>query len=132
VGRVCSKSETTQVCVAHPAPTALLTLPRSIIDCTGDGVDVNQIGRQPPLSPNKAATHFPRLREATSIGYDEMLFFDDCNWGDHCGMVQAACKEANGKGVVTLRTPRGLGVAEFREGMAAFSAARPRGAADSR
>lgn len=59
-------------------------------------------------------------------------FFDDCNWGDHCGMVQAACKEANGKGVVTLRTPRGLGVAEFREGMAAFSAARPRGAADSR
>ena len=27
------------------------------------GVDVNQIGRQPPLSPNKAETHFPRLRE---------------------------------------------------------------------
>ena len=42
-----------------------------------DGRDVNQIGRQPPLSPNKAATHFPRLREATGVRYDRMLFFDD-------------------------------------------------------
>ena len=43
-----------------------------------DGVDVNQIGRQPPLSPNKAQTHFPRLREATGVPFDHMLFFDDC------------------------------------------------------
>lgn len=86
-----------------------------------DGVDVNQIGRQPPLSPNKAATHFPRLREATGIGFDRMLFFDDCNWGDHCGMVAAQCKEANGLGVVTMRTPRGLGVSEWREGMHAYA-----------
>lgn len=86
-----------------------------------DGVDVNQIGRQPPLSPNKSATHFPRLREATSVGFDKMLFFDDCNWGDHCGQVAAACREANGRGVVTMRTPRGLGVDEFRRGMQAFA-----------
>ena len=45
-----------------------------------DGRDVNQIGRQPPLSSNKAETHFPRLREATGVTFDEMLFFDDCNW----------------------------------------------------
>ena len=38
-----------------------------------DGRDVNQIGRSPPLSPNKAATHFPLLREATGIGFDKML-----------------------------------------------------------
>ena len=44
-----------------------------------EGRDVNQIGRQPPLSPNKAATHFPRLKEATGVPYDQMLFFDDCN-----------------------------------------------------
>ena len=86
-----------------------------------NGVDVNQIGRQPPLSPNKSATHFPRLKEATSIPYDAMLFFDDCNWGDHCGQVAANCKEANGKGVVTMRTPRGLGVKEFRAGIAAYA-----------
>ena len=86
-----------------------------------DGRDVNQIGRQPPLSANKAATHFPRLKEATGIGFDKMLFFDDCLWGDHCGRVAAACKEANGKGVVTLRTPRGLGVAEWRAGLEAYA-----------
>ena len=38
-----------------------------------NGRDVNQIGRSPPLSPNKAATHFPLLREATGIGFDKML-----------------------------------------------------------
>lgn len=43
-----------------------------------NGVDVNQIGRQPPLSSNKSATHFPILREKTGIRYDRMLFFDDC------------------------------------------------------
>ena len=89
-----------------------------------DGVDVNQIGRQPPLSPNKAATHFPRLREATGVPYDQMLFFDDCNWGDHCGQVAARCREEpSGRGVVTLRTPHGLGVDEFRRGLEAFAAA---------
>ena len=89
-----------------------------------DGRDVNQIGRQPPLSPNKAATHFPRLREATGVPFDEMLFFDDCNWGDHVGQVSASCREANGRGVVGLRTPHGLGVDEFRRGLAAYAEAR--------
>eukprot|EP00957_Ditylum_brightwellii_P181908 13858660-Ditylum_brightwellii.AAC.1 len=83
-----------------------------------DNVDVNQIGRQPPLSSNKARSHFPRLKEATGIRYDRMLFFDDCNWGDHCGMVAAACKEDDsGVGVATLRTPRGLGEREWRMGL---------------
>ena len=111
-----------------------------------EGRDVNQIGRQPPLSANKAASHvrcaatpwalasqtctctctctctrhrrltractctrhryhlctrtrhgcrtclctcicmllqFPRLKEASGVGYDRMLFFDDCNWCVH-------------------------------------------------
>lgn len=116
-----------------------------------EGRDVNQIGRQPPLSPNKAATHFPRLREATGIRFDRMLFFDDCNCallsppicqprvalrsahalhyscaagGDHCGQVSSRCKEDNGKGVVAVRTPHGLGVTEFRRGLADYAAAR--------
>ena len=89
-----------------------------------NGVDVNQIGRQPPLSPNKSRTHFPRLREATGIGFDKMLFFDDCNWGDHCGQVAAACvEEASGKGVVTMRTLLGLRECDFRDGMAAYATA---------
>ena len=32
-----------------------------------DGRDVNQIGRQPPLSSNKATSHFPRLKESTGM-----------------------------------------------------------------
>ena len=47
-----------------------------------EGQDINQIGRQPPLSSNKARSHFPALRKLTDIRYDRMLFFDDCNWGD--------------------------------------------------
>jgi len=46
------------------------------------GNDVNQIGRQPPLSSNKSTSHFPRIRELTGIRYDRMLFFDDCIWGE--------------------------------------------------
>lgn len=88
-----------------------------------DGLDVNQIGRQPPLlSSNKAKTHFPRLREATGIRYDRMLFFDDCNWGDHCGMVADGCKE-NGTGLspVTVRTPNGLGLKEWEKGLQLYA-----------
>lgn len=86
-----------------------------------NNVDVNQIGRQPPLSSNKAKSHFPRIREATGIRYDRMLFFDDCNWGDHCGMVAAACKEEDtGKGPATVRTPYGLGEKEWREGLKVY------------
>lgn len=88
-----------------------------------DGVDVNQIGRQPPLSSNKSATHFPILRRKTGIRYDRMLFFDDCNWGDHCLMVAQNCKEEdNGRGPTTVRTPAGLRETEFREGMAKYAA----------
>lgn len=47
-----------------------------VVERDWDGVDVNQIGRQPPLSANKSATHFPILRECTRVRYDRMLFFD--------------------------------------------------------
>ena len=89
-----------------------------------EGIDINQIGRQPPfLSPNKARSHFPRLRELTGIRYDRMLFFDDCNWGDHCGMVSAGCREADTQlGPVTIRTPRGLGRKEWQQGLDAYAA----------
>ena len=37
-----------------------------------------------------------------------MLFFDDCNWGDHCAAVGNGCREkASGLGPVTVGTPRG-------------------------
>jgi magnesium-dependent phosphatase 1 len=87
------------------------------------GVDINQIGRQPPLlSSNKAKSHFPRLRQLTGIRYDRMLFFDDCQWGDHCGMVASACREPDtGLGPVTLRTPYGLRVEEWNVGLEKYA-----------
>lgn len=62
-----------------------------------------QIGRQPPLSSNKAKSHFPFLQRETGIEYQDMIFFDDCNWGDHCANVANNCP-----GVITERTPRGM------------------------
>lgn len=90
-----------------------------------DGRDVNQIGRSPPLSSDKSRSHFPRLKDATGVRFDKMLFFDDCLWGDHCGKVATFCKEKDTrKGVVTLRTPRGLGVQEWREGIDLYKSRR--------
>lgn len=87
-----------------------------------DGVDVNQIGRQPPLSPNKAKSHFPLLKEATGVRYDRMLFFDDCIWGDHCGIVAAGCRESDtGMGPATVRTPNGLGEKEWLKGIKVYA-----------
>jgi len=87
-----------------------------------NGKDVNQIGRQPPLSSNKARSHFPFLKKATGIRYDRMLFFDDCNWGDHCGMVASGCREADsGMGPATVRTPAGLRVADWEKGLQIYA-----------
>jgi magnesium-dependent phosphatase 1 len=87
-----------------------------------NGVDVNQIGRQPPLSSNKAATHFPRIKQMTGIRYDRMLFFDDCIWGDHCGMVAAACREEDTeRGPAVVRTPNGLREKEWAEGLQVYA-----------
>eukprot|EP00815_Leptocylindrus_aporus_P001896 CAMPEP_0116075892 /NCGR_PEP_ID=MMETSP0322-20121206/16909_1 /TAXON_ID=163516 /ORGANISM="Leptocylindrus danicus var. apora, Strain B651" /LENGTH=120 /DNA_ID=CAMNT_0003566045 /DNA_START=153 /DNA_END=513 /DNA_ORIENTATION=+ len=46
------------------------------------------------------------LRES-GVPYNEMLFFDDCNWGDHVGDV------GNVYGVIGYRTPYGLQLSEF-------------------
>ena len=48
-----------------------------------DGCNL-QIGRQPPLSSDKSRTHFPIIQRETGVPYDEMLFFDDSVWSDHC------------------------------------------------
>eukprot|EP00277_Geminigera_cryophila_P031767 CAMPEP_0173062470 /NCGR_PEP_ID=MMETSP1102-20130122/3832_1 /TAXON_ID=49646 /ORGANISM="Geminigera sp., Strain Caron Lab Isolate" /LENGTH=176 /DNA_ID=CAMNT_0013929137 /DNA_START=45 /DNA_END=575 /DNA_ORIENTATION=- len=91
------------------------------------GEDVNQIGRSPPLSSDKSATHFPFLKTATGIPFDKMLFFDDCNWGDHCGKVSSRCTEDSGMGVVAVRTPSGLREADWRKGIETFEKAQSGG-----
>lgn len=78
-----------------------------------------QIGRSPPLSSQKERTHFPILREQTKVEYSCMLFFDDCNWGDHVGNVTRACP-----GVVGVRTPHGLREEEWDKGLRLFAETR--------
>ena len=78
-----------------------------------------RIGRTAPLSSDKSKTHFPLIREATGVAYDEMLFFDDSNWSDHCAIVARNCP-----GVVSQRTPRGLQYSEFSNGLKKFAAAK--------
>ena len=75
-----------------------------------------QIGRSFPLSSDKSKTHFPILRDSLDIPYNQMLFFDDCNWSDHCKLVEKNCP-----GVVTQRTPNGITEELWRGGLEKFS-----------
>ena len=70
----------------------------------------DQIGRTGKLSPRKT-THFRLIHQESNIPYEEMLFFDDCNWGDHVGDL------AQTFGVVGQRTPNGMQFHEFEEGL---------------
>ena len=72
-----------------------------------------------PLRSDKSKTHFPLLREATGIPYEQMIFFDDSNWSDHCRIVETNCK-----GVVTQRTPRGMQIGEWDNGLKKFAEAK--------
>lgn len=79
----------------------------------GDMMSYNQIGRHGVLSSDKV-THFQQLHQESCIDYNEMLFFDDCNWGDNCGRVSKAL------GVVAHRTPNGLTWEDFQNGLLKF------------
>ena len=57
-----------------------VTLRQVIAKGWPEGFEGNiQVGRTPPLSSNKAETHFPILRRETQIAYENMIFLDDCN-----------------------------------------------------
>eukprot|EP00535_Pseudo-nitzschia_heimii_P001987 CAMPEP_0197179968 /NCGR_PEP_ID=MMETSP1423-20130617/4750_1 /TAXON_ID=476441 /ORGANISM="Pseudo-nitzschia heimii, Strain UNC1101" /LENGTH=215 /DNA_ID=CAMNT_0042629979 /DNA_START=127 /DNA_END=774 /DNA_ORIENTATION=+ len=79
----------------------------------GDMMTYNQIGRTGRLGPDKT-THFRELRDESGVPFREMLFFDDCNWGDNCERVTKAF------GVVSQRTPNGLQWEEFLDGLKKF------------
>jgi magnesium-dependent phosphatase 1 len=70
----------------------------------------NQIGRTGDLTSDKR-THFRLLHKESKVKYEEMLFFDDCNWGDHCSTV------TNAFGVISMRTPRGMHYKEFQDAL---------------
>lgn len=68
-----------------------------------------QIGRVPPLSPDKARSHFPRLRQLLGVPYEDMVFLDDCTWEDNV-------RHVHGKlGVIGVPTPNGLTLEHIQE-----------------
>ena len=75
-----------------------------------DMFSYDQIGRTGKLTPRKTS-HFRELHKESGVPYEEMLFFDDCNWGDHCADVTRAY------GVVSQRTPSGMRLEEFHRGL---------------
>ena len=66
---------------------------------------------------SKGRQHFPALHKESQIPFDQMLFFDDCTYGDNCGDVARSCA-----GVSCVRTPRGLTEELFELGLAGWSA----------
>lgn len=81
-------------------------------ETVADLVDFRQI-----YSGSKGSQHFPRLKAESGVPFDQMLFFDDCTYGDNCGQVARECA-----GVTCVRTPYGLTEELFDAGLAAFAA----------
>ena len=76
-----------------------------------------QIGRTGALTSRKT-THFDGLKRESNIEFPDMLFFDDCNWGDHVGDLHKTY------GVIGVRTPYGLTWDQFEEGLQSFAASK--------
>lgn len=100
--------------IAHKALSMLEVVPGvTVRDALAIGWDKSfngniQIGRSPPLSTSKARSHFPAIQRETGVAYNQMIYFDDCNWDDHCAEVASSCP-----GVITQATPHGITEREF-------------------
>mmetsp|Transcript_14150 Transcript_14150/g.22006 ORF Transcript_14150/g.22006 Transcript_14150/m.22006 type:complete len:80 (-) Transcript_14150:31-270(-) len=70
------------------------------------------------IYPSNKSRHFKALKASTGIEYRHMLFFDDCTYGDNCADVERGCP-----GVVTMRTPDGMTVEKWQEGLSKFAKA---------
>ncbi|KAG5175452.1 magnesium-dependent phosphatase-1 [Tribonema minus] len=76
------------------------------------GVKMRDVITLKEIYPSSKVKHFRALQAATGLRYDEMLFWDDCNWGNNCAEVERGCP-----GVVTMKTPDGLTVDKWRQAL---------------
>ena len=81
-------------------------------ETVADIVDFQQI-----YPGSKGRSHFPALHKESGCSYGDMLFFDDCTYGDNCGDVARACA-----GTSCVRTPRGLTEELFELGLDGWAA----------
>lgn len=75
------------------------------------------IGREPPLSADKAATHLPLIRQATAIPYDEMLFFAQGPGGSSTPppspRIVCLFNVGSGRGISETSCPTPLSILQF-------------------
>ena len=65
----------------------------------------------------KTSVQLSTWTKESQIEFEEMLFFDDCNWKSFCKIHQA-------HGVIGQKTPNGLTEKEWRTALEKFSKAR--------
>eukprot|EP00667_Euglena_gracilis_P025583 EG_transcript_30111 len=111
---VAAASTSLEPTYAHSCLDGLEILPGTTV---GSRFAHRMIGRSGRLTARKTS-HFRELHREAGVPYEEMLFFDDCNWGDHCRDV------AEAYGVVTQRTPAGLIEKDWYAGLQKFANAR--------
>ena len=111
VCKVAVASSTTEPAYAKTCLEKLRILPDRG-ETMSDVIDYRQI-----YPGNKGRAHFPALHKESGIAYDQMLFYDDCTYGDNCGSVASGCP-----GTTCVRTPRGLTEALFDAGLTAWEA----------
>lgn len=75
------------------------------------------IGRTGELSSDKR-THFAKIHRESAVDFQNMLFFDDCNWGDHVAKIYQA------HGVLGARTPKGMTYSEWRDALDVYASRR--------
>eukprot|EP00462_Mataza_sp_D1_P021517 CAMPEP_0175127070 /NCGR_PEP_ID=MMETSP0087-20121206/4195_1 /TAXON_ID=136419 /ORGANISM="Unknown Unknown, Strain D1" /LENGTH=188 /DNA_ID=CAMNT_0016409033 /DNA_START=9 /DNA_END=575 /DNA_ORIENTATION=- len=71
------------------------------------------------IYPGVKSIHFERLQKQSRVDFQDMLFFDDCTWGDNCADVERSCP-----GVVTVKTPKGLTQELWLAGLLKFQASK--------
>ena len=106
VASATTKPDFSAICLAN------FPLSGSKFATIGDLVKYRQI-----YPGSKALEHFPKLKEESGIAYDQMIFFDDCIYTDHCGQVASRCP-----GTTCVRTPNGLTEEDFEHALACFAA----------
>lgn len=113
--KVAVASSTTEPAFAN---TCLDALPA---DATGErGERVGELVEYRQIYPgSKGRQHFPALASQSGVPYEQMIFWDDCTYGDNCGDVARSCT-----GATCVRTPHGLTEELFDVGLRAFAAGR--------
>ncbi|KAG1681187.1 hypothetical protein FOA52_015630 [Chlamydomonas sp. UWO 241] len=106
----------TEACVAYVSRTEY---PEWAIPClksfaVADGVTMFDVAEHKEIYPGSKRNHFRKIKDASGLEYDEMLFFDNERWN---------ITDCSPLGITCVCTPQGLTRKAWTEGLAAYEAA---------